>query len=417
MKMTIRGATAVGLLLLALLLTGCEEALERTAPSKASGPSPSHNATNVSRDANLNWAEVSGARVYRVYIGTDSSPDTGEFKREQSGTSFDPGTLKYSTPYYWRVDSKNDDGTTTGNVWKFTTAPAPNLKPSNPLPAHDATGVPLNTNLEWSAASGATSYLVYFGADSTPDHSEFKVDQTETTFDPGPLDFDTIYYWRVDSKNEVGTVRGAVWRFRTEAEPPPKPSKATNPIPAHNATGVSRNTNLTWSEVSDATSYLVYVGSATSLGSDELQGEQSVTRFDFERLLKYGTRYCWRVDTKNEGGTTSGEPWCFTTEATPVPKVTGPKPANTATDVDIFADLEWAAAPGATGYDVYIGTVPSPPLRETQSSSSRRYEPGRLDYGTKYYWRIDSKNEGGITRGDVWSFTTVAASASLSFLQ
>ena len=85
MKMTIRGATAVGLLLLALLLTGCEEALERTAPSKASGPSPSHNATNVSRDANLNWAEVSGARVYRVYIGTDSSPDTGSSSASRAG--------------------------------------------------------------------------------------------------------------------------------------------------------------------------------------------------------------------------------------------------------------------------------------------------------------------------------------------
>ena len=318
MKMMTRcGATAVGLLLLVLLLTGCEEALERTAPSKASGPSPSHNATNVSRDANLNWAEVSGARVYRVYIGTDSSPDTGEFKDEQSGTSFDPGTLEYSTTYYWRVDTKNDNGTTTGNVWKFTTAPAPNLKASAPLPAHDATGVTLNTNLEWDAASGATSYLVYFGVDSTPDHSEFKVDQTKTTFDPGPLDFDTIYYWRVDSKNEVGTIRGEVWRFRTEAEPPPKPPKATNPIPAHDATGVSLtlSTSLEWDAAPGATSYLVYFGSATSpLDSDELQGEQSVTRLDFERPLTYDTRYCWRVDTKNAGGTTFGDVWCFTTE-------------------------------------------------------------------------------------------------------
>ena len=309
MKMTMRGATAVGLLLLVLLLTGCEEALERTAPSKASDPNPSHNATNVSRDENLNWAEVSGARVYRVYIGTNSSPATGEFKDEQSGTSFDPGTLKHNTTYYWRIDTKNDDGTTTGNVWKFTTA---NLKPSNPLPAHDATGVTLNTSLEWAAASGATSYLVYFGVDSTP---EFQVDQTKTTFDPGTLDFDTIYYWRVDSKNEVGTIRGDVWRFRTEAEPPPKPSKATNPVPDNGDTDVTLNTSLEWAAASDATSYLVYFGSATSLGSDELQGEQSVTRLDFELLLEYGTRYCWRVDTKNGGGTTFGDVWCFTTEA------------------------------------------------------------------------------------------------------
>ncbi len=318
MKMMTRcGATAVGLLLLVLLLTGCEEALERTAPSKASGPSPSHNATNVSRDENLNWAEVSGARVYRVYIGTDSSPDTGEFQDEQSGTSFDPGTLEYSTIYYWRVDTKNDNGTTTGNVWKFTTAPAPNEKASAPLPAHDATGVTLDTNLEWAAASGATSYLVYFGVDPTPDsspgHSELKVDQPKTTFDPGMLKYDTIYYWRVDSKNEVRSITGEVWRFRTEAEPPPKPSKAINPRPAHDARDVALNTSLEWDAAPDATSYLVYFGSVTSL---ELQGEQSVTRLDSERLLKDDTHYCWRVDTENAGGTTFGDVWCFTTAAT-----------------------------------------------------------------------------------------------------
>ena len=63
---------------------------------------------------------------------------------------------------------------------------------------------------------------------------------------------------------------------------------------------------------SGATSYLVYFGSATSLGP--LGGEQSVTGLDFERLLEYDTRYCWRVNTKNAGGTTFGEVWCFTTE-------------------------------------------------------------------------------------------------------
>ena len=29
-----------------------------------------------------------------------------------------------------------------------------------------------------------------------------------------------------------------------------------------------------------------------------------------------------------------------------------------------------------------------------------------LEYLTKYYWRVDSKNDRGITKGDVWSFTT-----------
>ena len=92
MRMTTRGATAVGLLLAVLLVTGCEE-LEQKAPPKASNPHPNHNATNVSRDASLNWDEVSAATDYRVYFGTDASPDSGEFQGEQSRVLFRSGAV------------------------------------------------------------------------------------------------------------------------------------------------------------------------------------------------------------------------------------------------------------------------------------------------------------------------------------
>jgi hypothetical protein len=57
-----------------------------------------------------------------VYFGTDSTPDSGELKGNQTSFSYNPGTLDYSTTYYWRIDAKNSDGTTTGDVWYFTTA-------------------------------------------------------------------------------------------------------------------------------------------------------------------------------------------------------------------------------------------------------------------------------------------------------
>ena len=116
-------------------------------------------------------------------------------------------------------------------------------KPTDPKPAHGATRVTLDTNLEWSSATGSTSYVVYFGTDPTPDGDELIGEQAETSFDPERLEYDTIYYWRVDSKNEIGTITGAVWRFRTEATPIPKPAKATTPIPTHNAADVSRTTD------------------------------------------------------------------------------------------------------------------------------------------------------------------------------
>ena len=34
---------------------------------------------------------------------------------------YDTGTMANNTKYYWRIDEKNSFGTTTGNVWNFTT--------------------------------------------------------------------------------------------------------------------------------------------------------------------------------------------------------------------------------------------------------------------------------------------------------
>ena len=338
MRMTTRGATAAGpLLAVLLLLTGCEEVVEK--PSKETG--------------------------------STTAPD--------------------DTPR------------------------PPKGKPTGPQPAHGETGVTLNTNLKWSAAAGATSYQVYFGTDSTPDSSELKGDQAETTFDPGKLEYDTIYYWQVDSKNKVGTITGDVWRFRTEAIPIPKPEKATSPEPAHDATEVSLDTTLEWSAAPRATSYDVYFG-ASSPG--ELQGEQTGTTLKPDTALKYDTTYYWRVNTKNAGGTTTGDVWSFTTKAEPAQKATNPKPEHDATNVSILDNLSWSAATGATHYVVYFGTARSPGGNELSDEQTGTKSSVKLKYNTTYFWRVNTKNEGGtITIGDVWSFTTVAAaSASLPSL-
>ncbi len=294
-----------------------------------------------------------------------------------------------------------------------TTAPddtprPPKAKPTSPKPAHGATGVTRNTNLEWSATSGATSYRVYFGTDSTPDGGELKGNLVETTFDPETLEYGTIYYWRVDSKNEVGTITGDVWRFTTEATPVPKPAKATAPKPAHEATEVSRDTTLEWTAATGAMSYDVYFGTVSSPDSSERHGEQTVTTFEPD-TLKYDTTYYWRVDTKNPGGTTTGDVWSFTTKAKPAEKATNPQPADGATNVSILKDLSWSAADGATSYVVHFGIVPSPVIDEQQPEQTVTMLDVTLAHNTTYYWQVDTKNEGGTTTGDVWSFTTGAS--------
>jgi hypothetical protein len=92
----------------------------------------------------------------------------------------------------------------------------------------------------------------------------------------------------------------------------------------------------------------------------------------------------------------------------------GPNPADGAKDVSRDVILRWI--PGASvspinGHRVYfsenIDDVNDGIGGMAQTDSS--YAPGRLDFGTTYYWRVDEDSgppDNIIFEGDVWSFTT-----------
>ncbi|MFH1226696.1 MAG: SBBP repeat-containing protein, partial [Planctomycetota bacterium] len=91
-------------------------------PPQVTTPNPGNSASGIPITQQLGWASASGATSYDVYFGT-TLPGTPNIN--QPGTAYDPGALNYSTTYYWRIDSRNSAGSTTGTPWSFTTA-APN---------------------------------------------------------------------------------------------------------------------------------------------------------------------------------------------------------------------------------------------------------------------------------------------------
>jgi predicted outer membrane repeat protein len=94
----------------------------------ARNPNPADGATGVNITADLSWMAGSYATSHDVYFGTSDPPP---FIGNQSSTTFDPGTMDYSTTYFWRIDEINQWGTTAGPVWSFTTIMTP---PPPPLP-------------------------------------------------------------------------------------------------------------------------------------------------------------------------------------------------------------------------------------------------------------------------------------------
>ncbi|NQV35635.1 MAG: discoidin domain-containing protein, partial [Phycisphaeraceae bacterium] len=89
-----------------------------------------------------------------------------------------------------------------------------------------------------------------------------------------------------------------------------------------------------------------------------------------------------------------------------------PVPALEQIDVLRDASLAWSSGEFAVKHDVYFGgsfddvntaTVPTAAGLDVTS-----YDPGRLDFGTTYYWRVDEVNgtpDKTVFKGEVWSFT------------
>ena len=84
-----------------------------------------------------------------------------------------------------------------------------------PEPADAAADVDVTTALTWRAGRDAVSHEVYFGTD--PEALELAGTPAVTTIDPGLLDLDTTYYWKVDETTDTGEMwAGHVWSFVTQ---------------------------------------------------------------------------------------------------------------------------------------------------------------------------------------------------------
>ncbi len=80
--------------------------------------------------------------------------------------------------------------------------------------------------LSWTAGDNASQHDVYFGTDKTavenattssPEYKPPRLALGTTSYDPGLLELDTPYYWRIDEVNASGVPewKGLVWDFKT----------------------------------------------------------------------------------------------------------------------------------------------------------------------------------------------------------
>jgi hypothetical protein len=192
-------------------------------PKTAYFPDPADAAEQVDPDADLSWTPGFGAKLHTVYFG-DNFDDVNNAAGglPQGAATYTPGTLKLAETYYWRVDEFDAIETYKGHVWSFTTQGAV----GNPNPANGAVDVKQTQIITFSPSVFAASHQIYFGTDEdavknadtgSPEYKGTR-DLDAQSYDPGMLEWDTAYYWRIDEVNNTNPDSpwtGILWSFTT----------------------------------------------------------------------------------------------------------------------------------------------------------------------------------------------------------
>jgi len=298
--------------------------LAAVATGVAYSPSPADGDFYTDTWANLGWSPADNAVSHDVYFGDNFEEvdnGTGDTFQGNQGAEFFvvgfpgfpyPDGLIPGTTYYWRIDEVEADGTVhKGDTWSFIIPPKIAYGPS---PADGAEFVDPNIGLSWIPGYGAKLHTVYFG-DNFDDVSNATggTSQGVTTYTPGPLDREKVYYWRVDEFDAVTTHKGDVWAFSA-------PGAVGNPDPANGATGVQMTSTLSWTPGDSATSSELYLGtdkdavrSATS-ASPEYKGSKALGSESHDPgKLAWKSTYYWRVDGMSAASAQKGNVWSFET--------------------------------------------------------------------------------------------------------
>jgi len=294
---------------------------------------------------------------------------------------------------------------------------------SRPVPEDGSLHPSTWVNISWKPGDFAVSHDVYFGGNfddvSAGAEGTFVGNQGDTFIIVGFPGFPipdglvpgTTYYWRIDEVNDLdpnSPWKGDVWSFSI----PPK--TAYFPNPPDGADSVNPNVELSWTEGFGAKLHTVYFGDNFDDVNNAAGGLPQGTKDYTPSILKMAKTYYWRVDEFDVIETHKGDVWSFTTEGA----VGSPEPSNGTVDVTQTPVLTWIPGVNGASHEVYFGSdkdavnnadTGSPEYKGSGNLGSESYNPGHLEWGTTYYWRVDEANNANADSpwtGPLWSFTT-----------
>ena len=434
----------------------------------AGAPNPKNGSMIEQTQVVLQWKAGSLAVQHDVYFGDSAEAveaatrdDADIFVGTLATTMLPVGGDEPLVPgqtYYWRVDEINDaepNSPWTGSVWSFTIRPQTAW---GPLPIDGMRNVDPDQDLTWEGGMGVLFHTVYFGTSiEEVDTAPFGFMTAQPTYDPGTLELDTTYYWRVDefAFPANATFKGDIWSFTTRGEGGGVKAEyfggmelAGDPIlsqiepqidhqwgSAEVAGGLADLVSARWRgnlEVPLTETYRLITTSDdgvrlwldgrlvidnwTDHGTtdntatvDLVAGQYYMIQMEYyENGGGAVAQLSWQSDTLPRGIITQG--WL----QLPL-RATSPSPAHLDPHANQAGLLTWIGGDDATGHDVYFGddadavanadTTTAGTYRGRQAAGATSFNPGPLEWGKTYYWRVDEVNPDGVLTGALWSFT------------
>ncbi|MHC4533837.1 MAG: PA14 domain-containing protein [Planctomycetota bacterium] len=368
-----------------------------------------------------------------------------------------PDGLVPGTTYYWRIDEVNEADPNSpwkGPVWSFSIPPKTAY---NAIPADGAKFIDPDIDFSWTPGFGGKLHTVYFGESfDDVNNAAGGLPQGVSTYDPGTLEADKTYYWRVDEFDAFATYKGNVWSFTVAGEGGGVRGNYYTGMDfnSHALSRIDPQINFNWAggepdpavgadnfscrwtgevEAAFTETYTFYTNSDDGVRL-WIDGQQIVNNWTDHGAtenrgtidLVAGNTYSLLMEFYENGGDAVAE-LRWSSPSTPkdlIPqaalslpiRASGANPSNGAVNVSQRATLSWSAGETAASHDVYFGTDADAVKNADTSSAeykggrqlgSESYDPGQLEWDTTYYWRVDEiEADGTVQKGNLWSFTT-----------
>ena len=290
-------------------------------------------------------------------------------------------------------------------------APLPDAPTDLTATADDA-----QVSLSWTAVPDVDEYRVYRAA--TPNGDLMRIASnttiTQPTYTDTGLTNGTAYRYVVRAVDSIGESANSNVVSSTPAVPPPDaPTDLT-------ATSGNAQISLSWTAVTDATSYRVYRATTPDGALVRITTTNPITTTTYvDSGLTNGTVYRYIVRAVNSVGESADSDEVSSTPLVPPATPTG----LTVSGGDSHAVLSWTAAAGAAEYRVYRAATSTGDLSRIAADTTiteTTFTDTGLTNGTAYRYVVRSanmfeessnSNEVNVTPADAHGNTRAAASA------